>query len=97
MTKEDSQTPSQYRAYYEGDGKPVGLVYGDRGEHSPLSPSCARVLENHRLPHRLGEGRSLWCLKASLGLLLLVLFRSGDRVKEGPGNEVELSLRVYVE
>ena len=40
---------SQYRAgaYYEGDGKPAGLVYGDRGEHSPLSPSCARVLENH--------------------------------------------------
>lgn len=40
---------SQYRAgvYYEGDGKPVGLVYGDSEEHSPLSPSCARVLENH--------------------------------------------------
>lgn len=57
---------------------------------------CARPRKSSLRPNKitachtgLGRGRSVWCLKASLGPLLLVLFRSGDRVGEGPGNEVE--------
>ena len=47
MTKEDSQAPVNTVHITKEMGSLAGLVYGDSGEHSPLAPSCARVLENH--------------------------------------------------